>query len=256
MNQLLLTILWLSISGSLFILIFFFGSHVVRHRLSKIWQYYIWLVVIARLLLPFSLEVNLLGNVYETMESVAAIVIPQQETFNEISHGNDDPGDIASETLPSTADTDTYGETDSGIADETQRAPLSQQLDEVVTLFRSNLWLLWLVVALILIIRKITIYQSFVRYVTAGRAEVSDIEHLEILGKIMEQLNIKHTIGLYTNSLISSPLLIGFFKPCVMLPTTDMPDFDFRNTILHELTHYKRMDMLYKWLTQFTICLH
>ncbi len=61
---------------------------------------------------------------------------------------------------------------------------------------------------------------------------------------------------LYTNSLISSPILIGFFRPCIVLPTADLLDADFQYTILHELTHYKRRDMFYKWLIQFTICLH
>ncbi len=112
------------------------------------------------------------------------------------------------------------------------------------------------IVAHILLIRKITIYQSFIRYIKAGRTKVSSIEHLEMLGKIAEQLKIKSTVGLYTNSLISSPLLIGFFKLCNILPTTELSDTDFRNTILHELIHYKRADMFYKWLVQLTICLH
>ena len=31
---------------------------------------------------------------------------------------------------------------------------------------------------------------------------------------------------------------------------------DFRNIISHELTHFKRKDMFYKWLVQVTICVH
>lgn len=63
-------------------------------------------------------------------------------------------------------------------------------------------------------------------------------------------------VHLYTNSLISSPLLIGFFHPCIVLPGTDCPDLDLQYTIKHELQHYKRKDMFYKWLIQITVCLH
>lgn len=78
----------------------------------------------------------------------------------------------------------------------------------------------------------------------------------EQIGSLIEQTGVRGAVGLYTNSLISSPLLIGFFRPCIMLPSAELPDSDFQYTILHELTHYKRRDMFYKWLVQISICLH
>lgn len=79
---------------------------------------------------------------------------------------------------------------------------------------------------------------------------------LEQFGKLIEYSKIKVPVELYTNNLISSPLLIGFFRPCIVLPTVSMTTSDFQYTILHELTHYKRRDMFYKWLVQITVCLH
>ena len=120
----------------------------------------------------------------------------------------------------------------------------------------QNLWLVWLVVALILFIRRITIYQDFVKYIRAGCVEVADIDMLERFGKLVEQNKVKTIVGLYTNNLISSPLLIGFFRPCIVLPSADLPPADFQYTILHELAHYKRRDMFYKWLVQLAVCVH
>ena len=51
-------------------------------------------------------------------------------------------------------------------------------------------------------------------------------------------------------------MLIGFFRPCIVLPTDDLSDSDFRYTILHELTHYRHRDMFYKWVVQITLCIH
>ena len=110
--------------------------------------------------------------------------------------------------------------------------------------------------ALILFIRKITIYQDFVKYIRASHVEVADIDLLERFGKLVEQNQIKTTVELCTNNLISSPLLIGFFHPCIILPTADLPPTDFDYTIRHELMHFKRRDLFYKWLVQFTVCIH
>lgn len=120
----------------------------------------------------------------------------------------------------------------------------------------NHVWLIWLAAALGLLIRKITIYQSFVRYLNAGLTLVSDMELLDRLSMAAGQMGIRKPIELCVNPLISSPLLIGFFHPCIVLPDTEIPEKDFYYIIMHELTHYKRRDMFYKWLVQITVCLH
>lgn len=126
----------------------------------------------------------------------------------------------------------------------------------MITLLSNNVSLVWLVVALILLIRKITIYQNFVWYVKAGQIPVMDTELLDKIAIIEEQVGVKKAIELCVNPLISSPLLIGFFQPRIVLPSTDISEKDFQYIMLHELTHYRRQDMFYKWLVQVTICLH
>ena len=59
MSEALKMIVSLSLSGSLLILILLAGRHFWKNKVSKRWQYYIWLVVIARLLLPFGARINL-----------------------------------------------------------------------------------------------------------------------------------------------------------------------------------------------------
>lgn len=244
MNELLKVLLSLSISGTLLIFILILCNPLIKNKISKSWQYYIWLIVIARLLLPFTLETNLVGNVFQQIDNV----IPQSEMIESPKQNVPD--------LPTYNESD-YQNVNQGHMTNTEGpkaiVPVVQIiLDKVI----SNALLIWLFVAAMLLIRKITIYQSFVKYIKAGRVEVSDIKHWERLGKLVEQEGIKRAVLIYTNPLISSPLLIGFFRPCIMLPTIKLSDSDFDYTILHELTHYKRRDMFYKWLVQITICVH
>lgn len=62
MNTVMKIFLSMSCSGSLLILVLLLGKRFLKDRISRQWQYYIWLAVILRLLLPFGPEVNLLEN--------------------------------------------------------------------------------------------------------------------------------------------------------------------------------------------------
>ena len=208
------SILSLSFSGTLLIILIFLCKPLLKDRISKRWQYYMWLVVIVRLLVPFSLPVS-----------------PVNVLFQKVDHAMIQ----MNESVPAVVHT-----------------PILEKL----TIVLQNLWLVWLIGALLLLIRKITIYQGFVKYVRAGCTEISDIDLLNRLAQYGEQIGVKAPVELYSNSLVSSPMLIGFLKPCIVLQTTNLSDSDLRYTILHELTHYRHRDMFYKWIVQVTLCLH
>ena len=247
----------LSCSGALLILVLLLCRPLFRGRLSKRWQYYIWLVVVARLLLPFAPEMNLMGAVFQGIENgglaqIEAVLSPGQDTSS-APVSQDGAGESAE------------GEQEKPISTQgnAPRAPVSvpegksgAQSSQAKSAAGLAIGLCWLVVALILMIRKITIYQSFVKYIKAGCAEVEDLDRLEQFGRLVEQSGVKTAVELSTNHLISSPLLIGFFHPCIVLPTERLSESEFQYTILHELTHFKRRDMFYKWLVQFAICMH
>lgn len=243
MNELLKMILSLSLSGALLILVLLLCKPLVKDKLSKGWQYYIWLIVVARLLLPFAPETNLMGTVFQHFDNAVIQTDTSLQPEQEPS------------ALP---EKDSLDQAGNGEGEHLE--PDKVAAPSIFEMAKQNIAVLcllgWLIVAVGLLIRKITVYQSFVKYIKAGRIEISDMQLWERVGKLVEQTGIKGTVGLYTNSLISSPLLIGFFRPCIMLPTTELSESDFENTILHELTHYKRRDMFYKWLVQLTICLH
>lgn len=242
MSEAVKVVLSLSVSGSLCILLLFLCRPILKNKLSKRWQYYIWLVVIARLLLPLTPEVSLTGFLFQRGEQAAV----------QLSYTAAPGGELSPAPSPSSAPV-------TGEFPPQQNSGTSPAAALVQT-FRSaglqSLGLIWLGVALGLLIRKITIYQNFVKYVKAGRTEVSSVELLDRLAELGTELGIRRPVELFVNRTVSSPLLIGFFRPCIVLPTADLSDEAFRCTVLHELTHYRRRDMFYKWLTQLTICLH
>ncbi|WRS27175.1 M56 family metallopeptidase [Oscillospiraceae bacterium MB08-C2-2] len=238
MNEFLKVFLSLSFSGTLLILILLLCKPLFRKKLSKSWQYYIWLIVIVRLLLPLTPDTSLVGNFFQKIDSAPAptVFVPSEDLQQKTPSG-----DIT---------------ISSDVANETQSVPTARPSGNVLQIVPQKLWLIWIIVAVALLMRKITVYQSFVNYLRAGQTELTDMEKWEQFGKLVAQSGVKAPVNIYTNSLISSPLLIGFFRPCIMLPTAELSKSDFEYTVLHELTHFKRRDLFYKWLVQLTICLH
>lgn len=247
MNDILKTVVSLSVSGSLLMVLLLLGRPLYQSRVSKGWQYYIWLVVVARMLLPFAPEVNLMGMLFGQV----------QEEFFRVAAVPEAVEDSGTDTDFIQMDGQSETGVGKGISMESEAGYHAWKgAGKPLALLISNLWLVWLGAAMLFLIRKATIYQSFVKYIKAGRKEVTDIGLLELLSQVGAELGVKRPVELYANSLISSPLLFGFFHPCIVLPETDLPETELRYIIRHELIHYRRGDMIYKWLVQAAICLH
>ena len=245
MNILLKIFLSMSFSGALLILLLFVGKRFFKDKISRQWQYYIWLIVIVRLLLPLGPETNLMGKTYQTIDQAItqSVSLPQQP----LPSGNSNAFNVPASGMEHGGQ-NTVEPKDNSISYHPVR--------DILSLFANHVWLIWLMVALILLVQKITAYHSFLRYVNAGLHPVSNVEQLDRLSAIAEQTGRKRPVELCVNPLVSSPLLIGFFRPCIVLPSADISEKDFQYIVLHELTHYKRRDMFYKWLVQITVCLH
>ncbi len=226
MNVLLDRAVSMSLAGSVLILLLTLLRPLVRERVSRRWQYYIWLLVIARLLLP-------VGG----LEAPARI-------------GTAEPGAAPALSLPEVDREDMEARTSE------EAAPEFNDSQKPWAAVRENLWVVWLAGALVLLIRKATAYQSFLRYLRAGRKPVEDPALLDRAAKAGEEIGVKRPVELYVNPLAASPMLLGVRKPWVVLPTVELPEEDFRFVVLHELTHCRRRDVLYKWLTQLTVCIH
>ena len=233
MSEPLKWVLGLSLAGSVLILLLMLLRPLVRERVSKRWQYYIWILVIVRLLLPVGPPESPAGNAVTRMEDAASLVL----TVPESDMGN-------------------TGMTHQKETSEPEPAAEPGILQKIGTAALENLWLVWLAGALALLIRKATAYQSFVRCLRAGWKPVEDPALLDRAAEIGEEIGVKRPVELYVNPLAASPMLLGGRKPCVVLPAVEMPEEDFRFVLLHELTHYRRRDVLYKWLVQMTICVH
>ena len=247
MNLIFKTVLSMSLSGTLLIFLLLFGGRILKNRLSRQWQYYIWLIVLLRLLIPFGPEASLMGHAYRAADRMIAQVTQSSVQRNPQAASEKLLADneVADANLPDTAS----GLTSANVENGSSRS-------DGMALAGKYLWVVWLVVALGMLIRKISMYRSYIRYVRSGAEAVSDVALLDRLAVTAQQMGIGRAIDLCVNPHVASPMLIGYFHPCIVLPCVDVQEDKFCYMAVHELTHYKRRDMLYKWLVQVTVCLH
>ncbi len=247
MNEFLKILLSLSLSGTLLLLLIWCLKKIYGDKFSKCWQYYIWIIVAVRFLLPVTPDVSIIGTLFE-----------KSGTLTAAGHYS------AGFNMPVTINEDINA---SGQIQENKQVTTSASTHNPFHIY-TVLFLLWAAPALALFTRKITLYNSFIRYIKATNTEISDEKVLSLLFDCESQLHVrrrntlsaslldKANVMLYHNEAIGSPMMIGFFRPGIMLPALELEDKELTYIFMHELTHYKRKDIFYKWLIQIVVCVH
>ena len=234
MSEFIKILLSLSVSGALLLLLILGLKPLYKNKFSKRWQYYIWIVVALRFLLPFTPDTTIIGSLFEKFDTTAIT--------NEIP---------TPPNVPVPADTGNSKAEPIQTNREITTAAMREPVDKYVCLF-----FIWSALALVLFVRKVTVYQGFIQYIKAGNKEVSDIKILNLLSDCEEKLNIKTRVEISCNPLLASPMLIGFLRPRIILPAHEWEDKELSYIFVHELVHYRQRDMFYKWLIQIVVCAH
>lgn len=232
MNDALVLILSLSLSGTIVAFLLYLCKPLMNWLAGRTWQYYLWLLVLIRFILPFSPPFSLIGSAYQTIKTGQKPYDGQAAVLSEPSPLNDIRENITSVLI-----------TDSNVGG-------------IWNLLGEFLLLLWAVVALVLFVKKVSDYHSFMRFIKAGRNNLKNPEQLEIYLEAGRRLNIRKVPPIFTHPMVSSPMLVGVARPFLVLPTENIEEIDMLFVFLHELTHYKKVDFLYKWAAQFCFCLH
>lgn len=230
MNAFIKTLLSLSVSGTLLLLLIRGSKPFYKNRFSQHWQYYIWIIVALRFLLPITPDTTIVGSLFEK--------------FNETGITDE------KQVTPNMADTAGIN-CNEPVRTQTNTDPGTDAPDIIPYLFFT-----WSTLAFVLFIRKITIYQCFIQHMKTGNNEVSNIKLLNLLSDCEEKLKIRAKVGLYQNALIHSPMMTGFIHPDIILPARELEEKELSYIFTHELIHYKRKDMYYKWLIQTAACVH
>lgn len=225
----------MSLSGSIIALLLFALKPIMKNRLPKSVQYYLWVFVLIALLMPFStfVSVPIRTPMAPVREILTANIKSTEERQEELAQ--------AKYNTP-------YEE-----LDESQQIDISyREIKKVNGSFNDALLCLVTMAGAIVFLIEIAQYFIFVFKLRRRRLPAKDNE-VVLLGELCES---RRHPRLYRNPHAPTPMLIGMFRPVIYLPDMEYADVQFKNILLHELTHFRRHDVVVKWLAAFTVRLH
>ncbi len=112
-------------------------------------------------------------------------------------------------------------------------------------------FLIWSIGAFVSMLWYIGGYLYFSYTVRRSAVEAAaDMRH------ILRELEPSGRVGLLRCPQISTPVLLGILHPVIVLPLGMKDHGQLRDIIMHELTHAKRCDLIYKWFTAAAASLH
>ena len=268
MADFLILLLSMSVSGSILVLLLWGLRPVLGRRLSGAWMYYIWIIVALRMLLPFTPEQGLLNRFPGSLgavrqESAVAGGIGSQSTLMsdnsgmaEDRIGNADLQDTSSREMN---DIQEQEGVHAGRPEDVRPGNgffsfLSGHLADAVP---AVLFFIWLTGAIFLFLRAALASRIFPERIRRGAFPVDSAEINACYEKTCGRLSIRRPPQLLGSTEAISPMLTGLLKPAIVLPVSVLQhpenlSFIFR----HELIHYKRKDIWFKWLFQLVECVH
>lgn len=238
MNEALKLILSLSLSGSILAVIVFVMKGLIRHKLSKSVQYYIWIIVLVRLILPFSNEGSIMNDLF--YKNSAPITITSQNIENPATVIGENDRRIL--ILPNV---------NRNLANGVYNYD-SDHSRYIIDLFSQYVFYFWFLGVIITLAVNLTGYVKFLIQLNKGNKEATEAEQEMLMMLLNGQRNVK----LVRNGFATTPMLIGMIRPQIIIPDVDYDGNQLKNILLHEIAHLKRFDIGVKWLTLIATSIH
>ena len=258
------SLLVMTAGGSVIALLLMCLRYTVLRKMPSTVYYYAWLLVLLRFALPLPgfvpttagtanvtpapsspavySETNSQDNVHEDVQAV---------TFENVQENNQQVSEFAYDDA---AKSDATVSDIAPVAAETQVMTVSETAPKAAISIdwkSPALWLsVWAAGAVVSMGITVLSYFHF---------------NFKLKKKLMEPDDFTKAVyasipgrkpALYISDSARTPLLLGVFKPMIVLPYRKYDEELLHNILRHELTHYRRFDTLYKWAASAILSLH
>lgn len=233
-------------------------------------RYYIWLIIALRLIFPFDINIGQTSHIinaplqdYTFVNDDNFFDKSNDGTVNEKNESTTDiPMDIIiSENIGDSFyndSDDAVNQTPSGniiVKNENFFSPgyIFKTLFPVIRV-SSVIANVWIYTAIILLIYHI--YQYSIARTDLKNNSNYDMDAQQILDNICRQIGLRNSLKVYRNPDIGSAIIVGIVKPAIYIPDIKYTDSMLEVILFHELMHYKRKDILYKFIILVACCMH
>lgn len=217
-------ILQTSLIGSVGVIILIVLKKSLFKKYTKAFNYYIWLTVIAVMVIPFKIPIYVSKRLSNTLQHLPKVIRTENIFYN------------------------TKFVSEINLID-------GNNYFRNIDIF-NIMFYIWISGVVIVILYNFFTYLYFINKVKQLTEEISDLNINNIYPNLILELNIKRKIPLWFCKDISTPLGTGILKPFILLPVATYSSEEITWILKHELIHHKRWDMLYKILLISAVAIH
>lgn len=232
MSDFLITLAEITLTMSAVILLLLLLGPVLARRYAIRWRYWAWLAVAVRLLIPINLSLPEAPVQLETPPDRVVYTAPPTVST---------PAPVSTDFTPVV---NTAAPVQPAVTQPEATVPAVQPAVRSLTLSQVLFWV-WLAGAVLLLLWHLI---GFLRFQSYLRRWAKPMEPPHFLPDLTRELGLVQPVRLLTCPGVKGPMMTGLFRPTVILPEELPPREDLWFILRHELTHFKRRDILYKAL--------
>lgn len=246
MENLFLSVLSISLTTSVIIIALIVLGSLLNKRYVAKWKYGLWIALAVRLLVPVN---------YTVPDSDFQITVPNEVrslTVSDIFETEDEVVGVQPAD-PEMAEVQ--------IAEPQTVKPMPTKPDiqdkarPSFSLMQASAYL-WAVGAMGLLIWQLTGFFYYKHGILKRGKRAENPMLLEQLRELCGELGIRKDIALLIYENASSPMIIGFWRPVLVLPGDDYTSGESYYILKHELIHLRRHDVLIKFLLMMARDIH
>ncbi|HHY03606.1 MAG TPA: hypothetical protein GX534_00235 [Thermoanaerobacterales bacterium] len=263
LKKIFLRILYASLTSTTIALLIFFIGKIFKDKLTPRFHHILWFLVLIRLLMPFAPESNLsIFNLLPGSKDSTSLeaLIPSTKETEPLTKRQIDMA--INKAKPDLTNINKQRHQDNNFLEDDLLKPKKSILNKKETNKFENIigliscaWLIgFLTMAAFLLTAAIRFKKD-----TKTFDKITHPKILDILNNCKKRLAINTQIELFCGKGFRSPFIFGILKPRIYLPKhilNKIDDQELSHILLHELSHYKRKDLLCNLLSTLAIMLH
>lgn len=217
-----------------------------RNKLTPRWQYMLWIVLMVRLLLPWSPDSSY--SIYSLLSYSSSVseVIPKNmpATENIVNIESDRKVELESNSKMATKTSE-------------PEVKVSSEKQTTFSLYKLALYV-WLAGVIILAAITFLTNRRLYSYIKK-QPDITDEQVATVFNRCKQSMKMKKTVSLRLAGKIASPTVFSFFRPKVLLSKKHMKvlnEQQLQYIFYHELAHIKRNDVAVNWIMYSLILLN
>lgn len=243
------SLLQISICASLVLLVILRLQSTLRKHLSARWRYAMWMVVVARMLTPWTYEIPVVSERLATpvVEAMPRSV-SQQIPVSTVDQPRANVESISKPNLIQSSAPVTVPSINKTLPSASFSLPSTSTL----------VFLAWMSGALlvpgIVLLLHVRMIRNALKAANHAPAWIGDL-----LATTRRELGVGAYPTIHVTSQVQSPTLVGAIRPKILLPETLVEEAtpeEMRLYLLHELSHLKSGDIWFGWLWCLALSVH